>query len=160
MNLEHMCGLLITRGRHPRISRFTSRIYPWALCFCFVTIGCNGKPQSPKLVDEQQLRAMVNSSERDKVSSWLYMGTDQQYHYFLRHYLALPPFCNPQIYFRINKESFEMPDTLQATGHLEDDYLKPGGRSVFMKMVTKTRSDGTVFHHAVFDLSLRGTESW
>ena len=64
----------------------------------FISIGCCPQ-RAPQQINNDTLRRLVDSSEEDNVSSWLYLGTDERFSYFDRMFRAVGIFDCRQSYF-------------------------------------------------------------
>jgi hypothetical protein len=122
------------------------------LCLC-----CWGCQQHYVLVGQDRLRQLVNSTWRDGAAGWVYLGTDDKYHYFVRQYYwinaLLNPPLGPQCLFKVNKNELEIVDTFKPS---RDAQGQQKGRSVFESWKLRTVPDGSTFYSVTPDFNNRG----
>jgi hypothetical protein len=75
----------------------------------FLLIGCSGIAcaTGPETVSAVQLEKMVNQSERDQVSTWIYCGSNETHHFIQRQFRV---FKFKQSHFIITKDQLDIPD--------------------------------------------------
>jgi hypothetical protein len=127
------------------------------LVVSILCLACSGCEQHDVLVDENHLHQLVNSTRKDGAIDWVYLGTDDKYHYFARRYywtnaLLNPPF-GPQCEFKVRKNEMEMVETFEPSRNQQGI---PKDRLVFSKWRLIPRSDGTVDVDIIFDFAVRG----
>jgi hypothetical protein len=94
---------------------------------CVGSVGTTSSPFKP--ISGVELQKLVNDSEKDRVGTWLYLGTDENYNYFNRrfktcHFLSSPPCC-----FEVRRGDISIPEPFAPSPNPLDINAK--GRVVF-----------------------------
>jgi hypothetical protein len=123
------------------------------LFLCFACVGCE---QHYVEVSEARLHQLVDSTEKDGAADWVYLGTDDRWHYFARRYywtaaLLGPPF-GPQTRFKISWSDFRMEDIFRPA---KDERGASVDRLVFRRWIPRRMNDGTIDYDLVFDFYSR-----
>jgi len=122
----------------------------------FLCLFCYGCQQQYVEVNESRLHQLVDSTYKDHAVGWVYTGTDDTFHYFVRQYaltdaLLGPPF-GPQCFFKIAKDKMEMEDTFRPA---KDERGASIDRLVFRRWIPHRMEDGTIDYDLKLDFYSR-----
>ena len=84
-------------GKRSRSRRHRVFQLVFGLLMCVFLLGCSATKMSYKTASLDEFKDVVNSAEQSR-REWFYQGTDDEYHYFAKHHMAIVTFQPPLRY--------------------------------------------------------------